>query len=391
MASITLQDLEQHYKDSSFSNTSPVSLENMSIYGDTYGDTVTPQNVNVPSGLQTINIAEVPEIDIAQVPETQQITQSNGLGYLLNQEGSQSRDYQPGGKYEHHPLMSGALNERLVDGEIVPNYNYGSSMGSIRPGYSEFSPLEMSYMSEMPQSGQDLSRMEKLNMMARNFKGVNSAYGDYRTTGKLGEYADKGIGTIPLVNKLITGIRNSLGLQPVGDRSDRSRWAVDNVGYGQGIGRDQWGVFTGGKTMMGTTADYKTRMENRIDEIKALQAKGLKNNSWTKQLKDYYIKIAILEGEEKKRRHDFDKIIKKREETQAAKAKIEAAEKAQKEQAAREAATAARAMAKNPQVYRDAGITSGGFASQNTGTNPNFSNRTGRGRTGYGKGGIVTL
>jgi len=74
-----------------------------------------------------------------------------------------------------------------------------------------------------------------------------------------------------------------------------------------------------------------------------------------------------------------------------AQATIAAAEKAQKEQAAREAATAVRAMAKNPQVYRDAGITSGGFASQNTGTNPNFSNRTGRGRTGYGTGGIVTL
>ena len=49
-------------------------------------------------------------------------------------------------------------------------------------------------------------------------------------------------------------------------------------------------------------------------------------------------------------------------------------EKAQ--QAARESATAARAMARNPQVYANAGITSGGFASQNTGTNSNFSNKT---------------
>jgi len=64
---------------------------------------------------------------------------------------------------------------------------------------------------------------------------------------------------------------------------------------------------------------------------------------------------------------------------------------AAKEQAAREAATATRAMAANPNVYRNAGITSGGFASQNTGTNQGFSNKSGRGRTGYGKGGIVTL
>ena len=64
-------------------------------------------------------------------------------------------------------------------------------------------------------------------------------------------------------------------------------------------------------------------------------------------------------------------------------------EKAQ--QAAREAATAARAMAKNPQVYRNAGITSGGFASQNTGSNSNFSNKSGRGRTGYQEGGLASM
>ena len=64
---------------------------------------------------------------------------------------------------------------------------------------------------------------------------------------------------------------------------------------------------------------------------------------------------------------------------------------AQAAQAAREAATAARAMARNPEVYRNAGITSGGFASQNTGTNKNFSNRTGRGRTGYSEGGLASM
>ena len=48
-------------------------------------------------------------------------------------------------------------------------------------------------------------------------------------------------------------------------------------------------------------------------------------------------------------------------------------------------------MARNPEVYRNAGITSGGFASQNTGTNSNFSNRTGRGRTGYSEGGLASM
>ena len=64
---------------------------------------------------------------------------------------------------------------------------------------------------------------------------------------------------------------------------------------------------------------------------------------------------------------------------------------AEQAQAAREAATAARAMARNPQVYANAGITSGGFASQNYGTNENFSNKTGRGRTGYQEGGLASM
>ena len=48
-------------------------------------------------------------------------------------------------------------------------------------------------------------------------------------------------------------------------------------------------------------------------------------------------------------------------------------------------------IARNPEVYQNAGITSGGFASQNTGTNENFSNKTGKGRTGYGNGGLATM
>jgi len=77
-------------------------------------------------------------------------------------------------------------------------------------------------------------------------------------------------------------------------------------------------------------------------------------------------------------------------------AQIKAAEEKRKkeaaaEQAAREASTAARAMAANPEVYRNAGITSGGFASQNTGTNQGFNNKSGRGRTGYSEGGVASM
>ena len=98
---------------------------------------------------------------------------------------------------------------------------------------------------------------------------------------------------------------------------------------------------------------------------------------------------------------------------QAQKSKIErervAAEKARKEkeaqaaiaatekQRAREAATADRARAANASVYASAdrqGFTDGrggGFGSRSTGTNDAFSNNSGRGRTGYQDGGIVSL
>ena len=71
--------------------------------------------------------------------------------------------------------------------------------------------------------------------------------------------------------------------------------------------------------------------------------------------------------------------------------------KLKKAQKAREASTASRARAANASVYASAdrqGFTDGrggGFGSRSTGTNENFSNNTGRGRTGYSQGGLVTL
>ena len=115
--------------------------------------------------------------------------------------------------------------------------------------------------------------------MARNFKGVNSAYGDYRTTGKLGKWANTGIGMIPWLTQGATSLANKLGLKVGGDRSDRARWAVDNAGFGQGTGRDQFGVYTGGKTLMGDTSNYKQRMENEVNKLEAFFAAGKKNST----------------------------------------------------------------------------------------------------------------
>ena len=274
-------------------------------------------NKFLPREYYSLSPYRAPTTEEEQVTETFGIPYTNaftggggdgGGGPTFNYQSD--RNYQPGGMYERNPLASGALDTMMnAQGEIVPNPRYGSSMGSIRPGYSEFSPLEMSYMSELPQSGQDLSRMEKLNMMARDWKGIDSAYENYRTKGKLGEYAKSGIGMIPWLSQGIGAAANMLGLQMTGDRSDRQRWAVDNAGFGQGTGRDQFGVYTGGKTLMGDTANYKERMEQKVKDIEKFLGAGKKNSTMEAQLKDYKIKLGILnEDEDVKRAVEANKI-----------------------------------------------------------------------------------
>jgi len=95
-----------------------------------------------------------------------------------------------------------------------------------------------------------------------------------------------------------------------------------------------------------------------------------------------------------KKRQEIQAKIKRAEIAQKQKEAAAAEETAQKE---REIATAARARAANATVYASAdrqGFTDGqggGFASKSTGTNSNFSNKTGKGRTGYRYGGKTNV
>ena len=73
-----LAQLKAAYENMNVYNTPMV--DNMSVY-----ENVAPLNVNVPSGLQTI--------DIQPATEIQPVTQSNGLDYLLNQEGGQNQNF----------------------------------------------------------------------------------------------------------------------------------------------------------------------------------------------------------------------------------------------------------------------------------------------------------
>ena len=108
-------------------------------------------------------------------------------------------------------------------------------------------------------------------------------------------------------------------------------------------------------------------------------------NQKTKNIRNKYLFREKQLGD----KNNLDTMIKQA--SQKRKIKAEAKAKAQQEQIAREASTAARARAANASVYANAGVGSGGFASQNTGSNSNFSNKSGKGRTGYQEGGLASM
>jgi hypothetical protein len=123
--------------------------------------------------------------------------------------------------------------------------------------------------------------------------------------------------------------------------------------------------------------------EYTVDEDDVYDASGKKLTGF---LKKQYLEASSMYKTTEKQKKEAEEQKKQEEETKAA---------AQKTQQTREAATADRARAANAAVYESAdkqGFTDGqggGFGSKSTGTNENFSNNSGRGRTGYFFGGRV--
>jgi hypothetical protein len=111
---------------------------------------------------------------------------------------------------------------------------------------------------------------------------------------------------------------------------------------------------------------------------------GFGTNDYVGQLQNYIDKMMSYKTLSKFQQAKLDKAIAE---------KKAATQKAEAEMKAREQAQADRARAANPGVYARAdamGFTDGkggGFGSKSTGTNESFSNKSGRGRTGYRYGG----
>ena len=142
----------------------------------------------------------------------------------------------------------------------------------------------------------------------------------------------------------------------------------------------------------------KEGRKKRTAAIEAAKADFLKSQ---KESDFMYDETEEEKNKKKKKAGVITRFLTKKKETKAAadakeaQAAADAQAAAQKTQQTREAATADRARAANADVYASAdrqGFTDGqggGFGSKSTGTNENFSNNSGRGRTGYFFGGRV--
>jgi len=111
---LTMEQLNAIYEDANFSNTSPVNLENMSIYKNN----ITPINDDTSSGIDTIDIAQN-----SMIP----VNRSNELDYRLNQRGSQNQN-----------LTVEEYNKLLANQEAKPQSN--NFLNNFFQGIKNFSP-----------------------------------------------------------------------------------------------------------------------------------------------------------------------------------------------------------------------------------------------------------
>ena len=195
------------------------------------------------------------------------------------------KNYAPGGKLEINPEAlgigfyesgpGGKKDQGFIEsfmGAAVPNKMKSTV---TMPGYEQFqavNPNEFRNFIDANIEGipGNLTRQDLANMYEdyNKFTGRTSNYAGARvpgTAGNLVGMAVSGMSGIPFVGQGINKLGEFFG--PQGDRSMQSKYSVDNAGYGQGTSRDEFGTFTGGKTLMGKTKNYVERMENKISDL----------------------------------------------------------------------------------------------------------------------------
>jgi hypothetical protein len=389
---------------------------------------------------------ELPTADSGTTPDSSTPSVSANLGITDPQPYStvdqreynmDARNFGPGKKMEINPAALGmsfydAEPKKSPEGFIEKTIDAFTSTPprqlsqfTTPTGVSNLrGPAEYGFMTTdiegLPGLNRDMIRSQYDNYS--QFFGRPSNFADGRVKGKAGQVLGSLVGAasgIPFVGPGIEMFTNAFG--PRGDKSLQSKYTVDGAGFGNTGARDEFGLATfnrkdGFLGLTGdTTRDYTDRMSQRLDELgNFFSSKGIDindpdaynkmkdiNSTYAKQVLAYQQRTAVenlnkkqKDAVERQKQKAIEEAAKKQREAAAT---IAAAQKAQAEQKAREAATADRARAANPNVYAEAdrrGFTDGrggGFGSRSTGTNENFSNRTGRGRTGYGNGGLATM
>jgi|TARA_E500000318_G_C3532346_1_gene201112 hypothetical protein len=253
-----------------------------------------------------------------------------------------AKEYGPGGRYEINPLALGfefgpqgqvmrAGPRDYMQTQLGPSTTPGGRLfdsnlneGIFFDGKQGLGGLTLGQIADMYDSRMEMlpgkGMLTDIRNAFKRFGGAQSNFAAARAPGTFEKMLEK----IPT----LTGILSAIGGNT--DRSDTSRFAVDNVGYGQGTQRDQFGVFTGGKTTFGKTKNYSERMRNEISDIAknfgyseedllnldpaTLEALGQRNNFRKTQVIDY---VNKLQGKE------LERIAKKQREEAVERERLE--------------------------------------------------------------------
>ena len=253
-----------------------------------------------------------------------------------------AKEYGPGGRYEINPLALGfefgpqgqvmrAGPRDYMQTQLGPSTTPGGRLfdsnlneGIFFDGKQGLGGLTLGQIADMYDSRMEMlpgkGMLTDIRNAFKRFGGAQSNFAAARAPGTFEKMLEK----IPT----LAGILSAIGGNT--DRSDTSRFAVDNVGYGQGTQRDQFGVFTGGKTTFGKTKNYSERMRNEISDIAknfgyseedllnldpaTLEALGQRNNFRKTQVIDH---VNKLQGKE------LERIAKKQREEAVERERLE--------------------------------------------------------------------
>ena len=195
----------------------------------------------------------------------------------INYQNPGVREYGPGGMYEINPSALG-MSFTTSSGKGQPQKGSPQFQGfrdvntgkmTARTGASE-----MGFMTNeiAPGINRDMISAE-YNKFGPMF-GRSSNYGIASVPGYVSKYGKMALGPltkIPFAGKLLESFGANFGSK---DRSDRSRYSVDNAGYGSTGARDQFGTLTyeekdgflgiGGEK---TGVNYGTRQQDILDDL----------------------------------------------------------------------------------------------------------------------------